>query len=211
MKVTIAALAALATSVVAIPAWGDETTTTTTTKATTTTTKPVVATSTTSVWNEWEHATTTSTTTKKISLTTTTTKPVVATTTTWADWEEPDSWTTTIVTAITTFCPGPTEIVHFGKTWTVSTATTLTITDCPCTVSVPVFTKTSTSCSTVPTPAPVKPTSAAPVSPVTTYSPGWGATSVKPAVATFTGAANALVANVGAGLAGVGAIAAFLL
>jgi len=37
----------------------------------------------------------------------------------------------------------------------------------------------------------------------------WSATA--PPVATYTGAANALVANVGAGLAGVGALAAILL
>jgi hypothetical protein len=47
---------------------------------------------------------------------------------------------------------------------------------------------------------------------VATTSAVWAYTpSSSPAVATYTGAANALVANVGAGLAGVGAFAALLL
>lgn len=40
-----------------------------------------------------------------------------------------------VVTAYTTYCPEPTEIVTNGKTYTVSEATTLTITDCPCTIT----------------------------------------------------------------------------
>ncbi|KAH6673721.1 hypothetical protein B0J14DRAFT_54738 [Halenospora varia] len=55
----------------------------------------------------------------------------------------PDHWkhnesvtsTTLTVTALTTFCPGPTEITHNGKTITVTEATLLTITDCPCTIT----------------------------------------------------------------------------
>ncbi|KAL5316556.1 hypothetical protein ACEPPN_015605 [Leptodophora sp. 'Broadleaf-Isolate-01'] len=42
---------------------------------------------------------------------------------------------TITTTAITTYCPYPTEIVHNSKTYTVTEATTLTITDCPCTVT----------------------------------------------------------------------------
>ncbi|KAK0102894.1 hypothetical protein ONS95_000911 [Cadophora gregata] len=42
---------------------------------------------------------------------------------------------TITTTAITTYCPYPTEIVHNSKTYTVTKATTLTITDCPCTVT----------------------------------------------------------------------------
>ncbi|KAH6716928.1 hypothetical protein BKA61DRAFT_314999 [Leptodontidium sp. MPI-SDFR-AT-0119] len=45
---------------------------------------------------------------------------------------------TITTTAITTYCPYPTEIVHNSKTYTVTEATTLTITDCPCTVTKPV-------------------------------------------------------------------------
>jgi hypothetical protein len=43
--------------------------------------------------------------------------------------------TTTVVTAYTTYCPGPTHIVHNNKTITVTGATTLTVTDCPCTIT----------------------------------------------------------------------------
>lgn len=47
-------------------------------------------------------------------------------------------YTTEIVTALTTYCPGPTTITHGAKTYTVTSATTLTITDCPYTISKPV-------------------------------------------------------------------------
>lgn len=42
---------------------------------------------------------------------------------------------TSVVTAITTWCPGPTTLTHGTRTYTVTKATTLTITDCPCTVT----------------------------------------------------------------------------
>jgi hypothetical protein len=54
-----------------------------------------------------------------------------------------------IPSAITTYCPYATEIVHGAKTYTVSSATTLTITDCPCTLTYPIWTSTTTSCSLV--------------------------------------------------------------
>lgn len=54
---------------------------------------------------------------------------------------------TITTTAITTYCPYPTEIVHNSKTYTVTKATTLTITDCPCTV-----TKVSLLCPSLPPP-----------------------------------------------------------
>ncbi|CAB4256578.1 similar to Saccharomyces cerevisiae YER150W SPI1 GPI-anchored cell wall protein involved in weak acid resistance [Maudiozyma barnettii] len=41
---------------------------------------------------------------------------------------------TEVVTAFTTYCPEPTEIITNSKTYTVTGATTLTITDCPCTI-----------------------------------------------------------------------------
>ncbi|KAI9805252.1 MAG: hypothetical protein M1833_005705 [Piccolia ochrophora] len=49
-------------------------------------------------------------------------------------------YTTEVVTEYTTYCPGPTEVVHGEKTYTVTEATTLTITDCPCTVTKPIYT-----------------------------------------------------------------------
>ncbi|KAF4980486.1 hypothetical protein FZEAL_3509, partial [Fusarium zealandicum] len=38
------------------------------------------------------------------------------------------TYTTEVVTAYTTYCPGPTEITHGGKVYTITEATTLTIT-----------------------------------------------------------------------------------
>ncbi|KAK8089877.1 Clock-controlled protein 6 [Apiospora hydei] len=49
-------------------------------------------------------------------------------------------YTTEVVNQYTTYCPGPTQITHGTKTYTVTAPTTLTITDCPCTVSKPVYT-----------------------------------------------------------------------
>ncbi|KAM0344668.1 hypothetical protein ACHAPU_007263 [Fusarium lateritium] len=62
------------------------------------------------------------------------------------------TYTTEVVTAYTTYCPGPTEIVHGDKTYTVTKATTLTITDCPCTVTKPVFTTSAVACKDCPAP-----------------------------------------------------------
>ncbi|KAF4498614.1 cell wall glyco, partial [Fusarium agapanthi] len=47
-------------------------------------------------------------------------------------------YTTEVVTAITTYCPGATTLTYGDKTYTVTSETTLTITDCPCTLSYPV-------------------------------------------------------------------------
>jgi hypothetical protein len=56
------------------------------------------------------------------------------------------TYTTEIVTAITTYCPGPTTVTHGGSTYTVTEATTLTISDCPCTIKVPVTVVSSVIC-----------------------------------------------------------------
>ena len=58
------------------------------------------------------------------------------------------TYTTEVVTALTTYCPASTTLTHNGKTYTITEATTLTITDCPCTVTKPVTTATTVSCST---------------------------------------------------------------
>ncbi|GMM50849.1 Spi1 protein [Starmerella bacillaris] len=42
---------------------------------------------------------------------------------------------TEIVTAFTTYCPGPTIFTMQGRTYTVTSPTTITITDCPCTLT----------------------------------------------------------------------------
>jgi len=44
-------------------------------------------------------------------------------------------WTTTTVTAFTTYCPSPTVWAYKNTTYTVTTATTITILNCPCTIS----------------------------------------------------------------------------
>ncbi|GAO15219.1 hypothetical protein UVI_02006890 [Ustilaginoidea virens] len=42
---------------------------------------------------------------------------------------------TQVVTAYTTYCPGPTTFAVGSMTYTVTSATTLTITNCPCTIT----------------------------------------------------------------------------
>jgi hypothetical protein len=59
-------------------------------------------------------------------------------------------YTTEVVTAITTYCPEPTEIDLGTTTITVTEATTLTIEDCPCTIKVPVTTVSDVFCSACP-------------------------------------------------------------
>ncbi|QNQ00291.1 YALIA101S05e08086g1_1 [Yarrowia lipolytica] len=78
---------------------------------------------------------------------------------------------TNVVTAYTTYCPYPTEIVEGNKTYTVTEATTLTITDCPCTRTTTVVTETITTCPvsefpTEPITEGPKPTESKPVVPV---------------------------------------------
>ncbi|CUS12715.1 unnamed protein product [Tuber aestivum] len=130
--------------------------------------------------------------------------------------------TTEVVTAYTTYCPGPTTVVQNNKTYTVTKATTLTITNCPCTVT-KVYTtiqptsvctgKCSVPVGTAPvypptgSPAPVYPNGTAP-----TYKPSAPANTSKPAPTTppFTGSANkATVA--GAAMAGLIGAVAYLL
>ncbi|PHH86570.1 hypothetical protein CDD83_10048 [Cordyceps sp. RAO-2017] len=55
---------------------------------------------------------------------------------------------TEVVDVYTTYCPGPTQITHGSKTYTVTEATTLTITDCPCTITKPVMTTSAVVCHT---------------------------------------------------------------
>lgn len=95
-------------------------------------------------------------------------------------WDNGTQYTTEIVTAYTTYCPGATTIAHGNQTYTVTEATTLTITNCPCTITKPVYTSAVTACTTC-TAAPVPVTTApvyvngttvAPVAPVGTPAPG---------------------------------------
>ncbi|KAK3685438.1 hypothetical protein B0T22DRAFT_442614 [Podospora appendiculata] len=120
------------------------------------------------------------------------------------------TYTTEIVTAVTTFCPGPTEISYGGTTYTITEATTLTITDCPCTVTKPVTTVSSVICHTC---APGYTNSTSAAVPVATTSVG---TVSPPAPTSTTSAlptagAGKVAALSGAGLAGILGMAAFLL
>jgi hypothetical protein len=114
------------------------------------------------------------------------------------------TYTTEVVTALTTYCPEPTEITHGGKTWTITKATTLTITDCPCTISKPVYTSKVVECktcggynstSTKPVPIPTKPT-------------GTGSVTTTKGTSVPTAGAAKLA---GAGLAGFLGLAVFVL
>lgn len=128
------------------------------------------------------------------------------------------SYTTEIVTEVTTYCPEATQISYNGQTYTVTEPTTLTITNCPCTISKPVYVTSSVACNTcaAPTTTPVYYNT---TSPVATYS----ATSVgtvspvstavgtpTPSTITTNGAGKAMAVS-GAGLAGLLGLAAFLL
>ncbi|KAJ4306128.1 hypothetical protein N0V88_000924 [Collariella sp. IMI 366227] len=126
------------------------------------------------------------------------------------------TYTTEVVTAITTYCPEPTEVTYGGSTYTITTATTLTITDCPCTIKRPITTISSVICNKdhwCPSPSYHNSTSAAPVpqahqDPVGTVSlPSPSAT--KPPIA--TGGAGKTAALSGGALAGLLGLAAFIL
>ncbi|KAM7198030.1 hypothetical protein V8F33_005297 [Rhypophila sp. PSN 637] len=120
------------------------------------------------------------------------------------------TYTTEVVTAVTTYCPGPTQITYGGETYTITEATTLTITKCPsgCTVTYPVHTVSSApgyTNATAPAPAPVYPTGTGSISTPAPAAPTYPAEE-SPVTA---GAAKA-VAFSGAALAGVLGFAALL-
>ncbi|TQS33243.1 hypothetical protein Golomagni_06419 [Golovinomyces magnicellulatus] len=99
--------------------------------------------------------------------------------------------TTEVVDVYTTYCPGPTQITHGSKTYTVTEATTLTITDCPCTITKPVITTSAVVCHNC---------------------PGNNGTVVPPVQTSAPPAVTAGAAKVaGAGLAGVVGLAALVL
>ncbi|GAO18470.1 uncharacterized protein UV8b_07280 [Ustilaginoidea virens] len=116
---------------------------------------------------------------------------------------------TEVVSSYVTYCPGPTQITHGNKTYTVTEATTLTITDCPCTIHRPVVTTPVVVCNTCGVNYPN--TTAPIVNPPASATPTKGTTapSVTPAVP--TAAAGKVVALSGAGLAGIVGLAAFVL
>lgn len=119
------------------------------------------------------------------------------------------TYTTEVVTAVTTYCPEATELTYGGTTYTITEATTLTIKDCPCTISRAVTVIPSVVCHTCapvskPTWAPAKNNTAPGVAPPTAAPPA----ATKGPVTAGAGKAAALS---GAGLAGVLGLAAFIL
>ncbi|KAH8881602.1 hypothetical protein GQ53DRAFT_832287 [Thozetella sp. PMI_491] len=121
-------------------------------------------------------------------------------------WKSNVTYTTEVVTAYTTYCPGPTEITHGGTTYTVTEATTLTITDCPCTITKPVTTSSSVICHTCSSYS--NSTAVVPTKSVGTISPS--ASKSAPTGIATAGAGKAAALSGGA-LAGVLGLAAFVL
>ncbi|MCJ1248783.1 hypothetical protein MMC30_006002 [Trapelia coarctata] len=130
-------------------------------------------------------------------------------------------YTTEVVTAYTTYCPAPTSIVHGNQTYTVTEATTLTITNCPCTLTKPVLTSTIVACTSCSAPAVASSPSAGPtyansstaaatVASTNAAVPTITASS-SPSSTPFQGTANKAFAASGAGLAGLLALAAYVL
>ncbi|KAK2625287.1 hypothetical protein QTJ16_005656 [Diplocarpon rosae] len=127
-------------------------------------------------------------------------------------------YTTEIHEVYTTVCPVATEFAFNGITYTATEATTLTITNCPCTVVKPVVTSTYVYCATCAptyTPPPSYPTSngttpaAGPTAVGTeTYPVSPPASTTAPLTAN---GGNKVMAVSGGSLAGVFALAAFLL
>ncbi|KAF4785376.1 mmc protein [Colletotrichum scovillei] len=121
------------------------------------------------------------------------------------------TYVTEVVSAYTTYCPGPTVISHADKTYTITKATTLTITDCPCTVTKPVLTSSIVKCENCAAPTkngtiPV----ATPALSKTTVAGTAAITPTKPVSVPTAGAGKAAALS-GAGLAGVLGFAAFVL
>jgi len=126
------------------------------------------------------------------------------------------TYTTQVVTALTTFCPEATEVTYGGSTYTVTEATTLTISDCPCTIKVPITTISSVICHTCST-AVYHNSTAPTVAPTTTKTPV-GTVSVtavpsstKPGAPIATAGAGRAAMFSGGALAGVLGLAAFVL
>jgi hypothetical protein len=111
------------------------------------------------------------------------------------------TYTTEVVTALTTYCPYATSLTHNGKTYTITEATTLTITDCPCTVTKPITTTSTVVCTT----------SGYSNSTTSVAAPTGGYTPTTTPASLPTAGAGKAVALSGAGLAGVLGLAAFVL
>jgi hypothetical protein len=119
-------------------------------------------------------------------------------------WKTNVTYTTEVVTALTTYCPFATTLTHGGHTYTVTEATTLTITNCPCTVTKPVITSSSVVCNNCGSYS----------NATTTCTTATGTGSPAPTTSAQslpTAGAGKVAALSGAGLAGVLGLAAFVL
>jgi len=136
---------------------------------------------------------------------------VLALATSVAAWHDNVTYVTDVVTAVTTYCPYATTLVHNGHTYTVTEATTLTITNCPCTITRPVTVSSVVACnscysnSTAPPPytATTPATIPAASSPSASYKPS-------PTSSTVTAGAGKAATLSGAGLVAVLGFAALL-
>lgn len=123
-------------------------------------------------------------------------------------------YTTEVHTAYTTVCPAATQLTYNGVTYTATASQTLTITNCPCTIVKPVVTSSVVAPTYVPV---VYPTANAtvvvpkPTTPAGTAAPTVAPTA-KPTPSPITAnGANQVFALSGASLAGLLAVAAYLL
>jgi len=116
------------------------------------------------------------------------------------------TYTTEVVTAVTTYCPEATELTYGGTTYTITEATTLTISDCPCTIKRPVTVVPEVICHTC---GPAKPTYTQPAKNYTQPAPTGAPVTTKPGPVT-AGAAG-LAGLSAAGLAAIVGVAAFML
>jgi len=117
-------------------------------------------------------------------------------------------YVTDVVTSYTTYCPYATTLTYNSVTYTITEATTLTVTNCPCTIIKPVITSSYTPATTAPV-YPVYNTTTPCPTPVGTTSK-YATSTPTPSTITTSGA-NSLVAVSGASLAGLLALAAYVL
>jgi len=121
---------------------------------------------------------------------------------------------TSVLTSYELYCPEPTTVTQGTHTYTVTEPTTLTF-DYPVTIVRPIHTSTVKVCHGCPQPTGVVPPPAGVTPPVYHYSsaalPSPTGVAPVPGTSDFPGAASHLTAGVGAGLAGLFALAAYIL
>jgi len=128
------------------------------------------------------------------------------------------AYTTEIVDVYTTVCPGNSAITYNGVTYTntLTESSTITITNCPCTISKPVYTTSSVYCNTCAAPSvPIYTNATTPAAPTSVAGGSVGTTSAPvvgtPTASTVPASGADKIAMSGASLAGLLALAAYLL